>query len=65
MVSSDVNVVVCHLSVCQFAAVQFSKDIRTVFDFNDYQNGFAGEKLMKEKHMQSLTNTHKAINYVL
>ncbi|XP_058646418.1 integrin alpha-M-like isoform X2 [Onychostoma macrolepis] len=52
-------------SSIKFAAVQFSKNVRTVFDFNDYQNGFAEQKLMKEKHMQSLTNTHKAINYVL
>ncbi len=65
MTSNDDNVVVCCLSVCQFAAVQFSKDIQTVFDFNDYQKGFAEEKLMKEKHMQSLTNTYRAINYVL
>ncbi len=65
MTSNDDNVVVCHISVCQFAAVQFSKDIRTVFDFNDYQNGFAEEKLKKEKHMKSLTNTHRAINFVL
>lgn len=61
MASNDDNVVVC----CQFAAVQFSTDVRTVFDFNDYQNGSAEEKLMKEKHMKSLTNTHKAINYIL
>nr|AZZ70202.1 putative CD11-like protein [Ctenopharyngodon idella] len=52
-------------SSIKFAAVQFSKEIRTVFDFNDYQNGSAEEKLMKEKHMKFLTNTHKAIDYVL
>ncbi|RXN07706.1 integrin alpha-L-like protein [Labeo rohita] len=52
-------------SSIKFAAVQFSSDIRTVFDFNDYQNGFAEEKLMKERHMKSLTNTYRAINYVL
>uniref|UniRef100_A0A672P0M3 Zmp:0000001082 n=1 Tax=Sinocyclocheilus grahami TaxID=75366 RepID=A0A672P0M3_SINGR len=52
-------------SSIKFAAVQFSTDIRTVFDFNDYQNGSAEEKLMKEKHMKSLTNTYRAINYVL
>lgn len=56
--------VVC-LSVCQFAAVQFSATFRTVFDFNDYQNGFAEDKLMKETHMKSLTNTRRAINYTL
>lgn len=61
MASNDDNVVVC----CQFAAVQFSTDVRTVFDFNDYQNGSAEEKLMKERHMKSLTSTHKAIYYVL
>uniref|UniRef100_A0A9J7ZR22 Zmp:0000001082 n=1 Tax=Cyprinus carpio carpio TaxID=630221 RepID=A0A9J7ZR22_CYPCA len=49
----------------KFAAVQFSTDVRTVFDFNDYQNGSAEEKLMTETHMKSLTSTHKAINYIL
>uniref|UniRef100_A0A672NVY9 Integrin alpha-L-like n=1 Tax=Sinocyclocheilus grahami TaxID=75366 RepID=A0A672NVY9_SINGR len=52
-------------SSIKFAAVQFSSEIRTVFDFNDYQNGSAEEKLMKEKHMKTLTNTYRAINYVL
>ncbi|XP_043109813.1 integrin alpha-D [Puntigrus tetrazona] len=52
-------------SSIKFAAVQFSNDPRTVFDFNDYQNGLAENKLMKEKHMKALTNTHKAIDYVL
>ncbi|XP_052406743.1 integrin alpha-L-like isoform X2 [Carassius gibelio] len=52
-------------SSIKFAAVQFSIDVRTVFDFNDYQNGSAEEKLMKEKHMKSLTRTYKAINYIL
>ncbi|KAI2668871.1 Integrin alpha-L [Labeo rohita] len=52
-------------SSIKFAAVQFSSDIRTVFDFNDYQNGFAEEKLKNEAHMKSLTNTYRAINYVL
>uniref|UniRef100_A0A671NA00 Integrin alpha-M-like n=1 Tax=Sinocyclocheilus anshuiensis TaxID=1608454 RepID=A0A671NA00_9TELE len=52
-------------SSIKFAAVQFSSEIRTVFDFNDYQKGSAEEKLMKEKHMKSLTNTYRAINYVL
>ncbi|XP_050974869.1 integrin alpha-L-like isoform X1 [Labeo rohita] len=52
-------------SSIKFAAVQFSSDIRTVFDFNDYQNGFAEEKLKNEAHMKSLTNTYRAINYIL
>uniref|UniRef100_A0A8C1UAW0 Zmp:0000001082 n=1 Tax=Cyprinus carpio TaxID=7962 RepID=A0A8C1UAW0_CYPCA len=52
-------------SSIKFAAVQFSTDVRTVFDFNDYQSGSAEEKLMKETHMKSLTNTHKAIDYIL
>ncbi|XP_052402573.1 integrin alpha-L-like [Carassius gibelio] len=52
-------------SSIKFAAVQFSGDVRTVFDFNNYQDGSAEEKLMKEIHMKSLTNTYKAINYVL
>ncbi|XP_052402624.1 integrin alpha-L [Carassius gibelio] len=52
-------------SSIKFAAVQFSGDVRTVFDFNNYQTGSAEEKLMKEIHMKSLTNTYKAINFVL
>ncbi|ROJ94326.1 Integrin alpha-M [Anabarilius grahami] len=52
-------------SSIKFAAVQFSSAFRTVFDFNDYQDGSAEEKLMKEKHMKSLTNTRRAIKYVL
>ncbi|XP_046899593.1 integrin alpha-L-like isoform X2 [Hypomesus transpacificus] len=52
-------------SSIKFAAVQFSKESRTVFDFNDYQKGTAEGKLRKEQHFQSLTNTHKAIDFVL
>nr|XP_055053139.1 integrin alpha-M-like [Misgurnus anguillicaudatus] len=49
----------------KFAAVQFSKSFRTVFDFNDYQNNLAKEKLMKEPHMNGITNTYGAIQYTL
>uniref|UniRef100_UPI0037E83128 integrin alpha-L n=1 Tax=Semicossyphus pulcher TaxID=241346 RepID=UPI0037E83128 len=49
----------------KFAAVQFSTENRKVFDFNDYKDGTALEKLEREKHMKSLTNTHKALNFVL
>ncbi|XP_051982478.1 integrin alpha-D isoform X2 [Xyrauchen texanus] len=52
-------------SSIKFAAVQFSTARRTVFDFNDYQNGSAEEKLNKEKQMSTLTNTHNAIDFVL
>nr|XP_055053766.1 integrin alpha-M-like [Misgurnus anguillicaudatus] len=52
-------------SSIKFAAVQFSKFFRTVFDFNDYQNNLAKEKLMKEPHMYEITNTHGAIKYTL
>ncbi|XP_048038159.1 integrin alpha-L-like isoform X2 [Megalobrama amblycephala] len=52
-------------SSIKFAAVQFSSAFRTVFDFNDYQNGSAEEKLMKEKHMKALTSTRRAIKYAL
>ncbi|XP_073670570.1 integrin alpha-X isoform X2 [Paramisgurnus dabryanus] len=52
-------------SSIKFAAVQFSKSFRTVFDFNDYQNNRAEEKLMKEPHMHEITNTHNAIKYTL
>nr|XP_055053129.1 integrin alpha-M-like [Misgurnus anguillicaudatus] len=49
----------------KFAAVQFSKFFRTVFDFNAYQSNLAKEKLMKEPHMHEITNTHGAIKYTL
>ncbi|XP_076583441.1 integrin alpha-M-like [Chaetodon auriga] len=49
----------------KFAAVQFSTDYRKVFDFNDYQDGDALDKLWKEPHMRTLTNTHKALTFVL
>ncbi|XP_054897377.1 integrin alpha-D isoform X2 [Poeciliopsis prolifica] len=49
----------------KFAAVQFSADCRTVFNFKDYDDGTAQGKLIKEEHMKSLTNTHKALNFTL
>uniref|UniRef100_A0A8C6MJH4 Integrin alpha-L-like n=1 Tax=Nothobranchius furzeri TaxID=105023 RepID=A0A8C6MJH4_NOTFU len=49
----------------KFAAVQFSLTFRTVFDFKDYDAGKALEKLNKEQHMKSLTNTHGALEFVL
>ncbi|KAK2815603.1 hypothetical protein Q5P01_026070 [Channa striata] len=52
-------------SSIKFAAVQFSSDSRKVFDFNDYQAGTALDKLMNEAHMKSLTNTHRALRFVL
>nr|XP_055053135.1 integrin alpha-M-like [Misgurnus anguillicaudatus] len=52
-------------SSIKFAAVQFSKFFRTVFDFNDYQNNLAKEKLMKEPQMHEITHTHGAIKYTL
>ncbi|XP_030636161.1 integrin alpha-L [Chanos chanos] len=52
-------------SSIQFAAVQFSTTYRKVFDFRDYQEKTAVEKLMKEKHFNELTNTYKAIKYTL
>ncbi|XP_052346502.1 integrin alpha-L-like isoform X2 [Oncorhynchus keta] len=52
-------------SSIKFAAVQFSTNTRTVFNFRDYQEGRALTKLWKEEHMADLTNTHKAIDFVL
>ncbi|KAE8301014.1 Integrin alpha-L CD11 antigen-like family member A [Larimichthys crocea] len=52
-------------SSIKFAAVQFSSDYSKVFDFNDYQAGTALDKLMKEPHMMKLTNTHRALKFVL
>ncbi|CAB1344937.1 unnamed protein product, partial [Coregonus sp. 'balchen'] len=52
-------------SSIKFAAVQFSSTARTVFDFNDYQEGRALTNLTNEKHMALLTNTHQAIDFVL
>ncbi|CAI5679046.1 unnamed protein product [Oreochromis niloticus] len=49
----------------KFAAVQFSSTVHKVFDFNDYEAGRALDKLMKENHLKSLTNTHRAIEFVL
>ncbi|XP_029369917.1 integrin alpha-L-like [Echeneis naucrates] len=49
----------------KFAAVQFSTTYRKVFDFNDYEAGRALDKLKAEQHMKTLTNTHKALRFVL
>ncbi|XP_034150050.1 integrin alpha-L-like [Esox lucius] len=49
----------------EFAAVQFSSNPRTVFNFNDYKEKTALDKLWDEQHMSELTNTHKAIQFVL
>uniref|UniRef100_A0A673HPC9 Zmp:0000001082 n=1 Tax=Sinocyclocheilus rhinocerous TaxID=307959 RepID=A0A673HPC9_9TELE len=51
-------------SSIKFAAVQFSSEIRTVFDFNDYQKGSAEEKLKKEKHIKNnlLNNVSSGAN---
>lgn len=53
------------LCLFQFAAVQFSGLPRKVFDFNEYQAGTAFEALEKEPHMKDLTNTHRALKFVL
>ncbi|KAF3687166.1 Integrin alpha-M CD11 antigen-like family member B [Channa argus] len=52
-------------SSIKFAAVQFSTDYKKVFDFNDYEAGTSIDKLMAEPHMKGLTNTHKALTFVL
>lgn len=49
----------------QFAAVQFSSMYRVVFNFNDFTKGSALSKLLEEPHMNGLTNTYKALNFVL
>ncbi|XP_030596362.1 integrin alpha-L-like [Archocentrus centrarchus] len=49
----------------KFAAVQFSRTVNKVFDFNDYEAGSALEKLKNEKHLKSLTNTHRALEFVM
>uniref|UniRef100_A0AAX7SWS1 VWFA domain-containing protein n=1 Tax=Astatotilapia calliptera TaxID=8154 RepID=A0AAX7SWS1_ASTCA len=49
----------------KFAAVQFATRVHKVFDFNDYKAGRALDKLMKENHLKGLTNTHRAIEFVL
>lgn len=51
--------------LCQFAAVQFSSVYSKVFDFNDYTDGTWDNLLMKEVHMKGLTNTYKALGFVL
>ncbi|KAM4611701.1 integrin alpha-M isoform 2-T2 [Polymixia lowei] len=52
-------------SSTKFAAIQFSSEPKRVFDFNDYQKGNANELLSKESHMSQLTNTYKALSYVM
>ncbi|XP_029293609.1 integrin alpha-X [Cottoperca gobio] len=52
-------------SSIKFAAVQFSTEYRKVFDFNDYQTGSYLNKLTNEPHMRSLTNTYRALTFVL
>ncbi|XP_062244772.1 integrin alpha-M-like [Platichthys flesus] len=52
-------------TLIKFSAVQFSSYQRTVFDFNDYQDGKALDKLMKEPYMEDLTNTHGALEFVM
>uniref|UniRef100_A0A8C5D3K5 Integrin alpha-X-like n=1 Tax=Gouania willdenowi TaxID=441366 RepID=A0A8C5D3K5_GOUWI len=49
----------------KFAAVQFSTNWSKVFDFNDYKEGQALALLEKEVHLRDLTNTHKALRYVM
>ncbi|XP_072240244.1 integrin alpha-M [Leuresthes tenuis] len=49
----------------KFAAAQFSIFPRVVFDFNDSKDGTALGKLDQEPHMKSLTNTYKALRFVL
>ncbi|GAB5582898.1 integrin alpha-L isoform X4 [Prionailurus iriomotensis] len=50
----------------QFAAVQFSTECKTEFDFLDYVRVKNPDALLgKVKHMRLLTNTFHAINYVM
>ncbi|XP_061686595.1 integrin alpha-D isoform X2 [Syngnathoides biaculeatus] len=49
----------------KFAAVQFASTYKTVFDFFEYENESARQKLQAESHMRSLTNTHRALRFVL
>ncbi|XP_074854395.1 integrin alpha-L-like [Carettochelys insculpta] len=52
-------------STIHFAAVQFSSEVKTEFDFNDYTRNPNPRKLLKKvQHMKSLTNTFRAIQYV-
>ncbi|XP_053190826.1 integrin alpha-D [Scomber japonicus] len=52
-------------SSIKFAAAQFSTITKTVFNFKDYEAGRFGPKLRAEPHMKGLTNTHKALKFVL
>ncbi|CAM5148790.1 unnamed protein product [Natator depressus] len=52
-------------STIHFAAVQFSLEVKTEFDFNNYKRNRNPRELLKNvTHMKSLTNTFEAINYV-
>nr|XP_024658486.1 integrin alpha-M-like isoform X1 [Maylandia zebra] len=48
----------------KFAAVQFSSTVHKVFDFNDYAAGRALDKLKDDKHLKTLTNTHRALEFI-
>ncbi|KAK7930754.1 hypothetical protein WMY93_007149 [Mugilogobius chulae] len=48
-----------------FHAVQFSTIVRTVFTFNDYIDDTAISKLEKERPIRGLTNTYRALDFVL
>ncbi|CAK6975744.1 integrin alpha-D [Scomber scombrus] len=52
-------------SSIKFAAAQFSTDTSKVFDFKDHAAKTSGTKLTAEPHMKGLTNTHKALKFVL
>lgn len=49
----------------QFAAAQFSTMAKKVFDFDDYKAGVGLDKLKEEQQLEGLTNTHKALKFVL
>lgn len=49
----------------QFAASQFSAKAKVIFDFNDYKSGVGFQKLQQEQQMRHLTNTHRALEFVL
>ncbi|KAL4612817.1 integrin alpha-M-like [Arapaima gigas] len=49
----------------QFAAVQFSQEPHTVFDFTSYKNGQAKKLLREEKRLRKLANTYTGMNHIL
>ncbi|KAM3910003.1 integrin alpha-L-like [Leptodactylus fuscus] len=52
-------------SSLNFAVVQFATKAKTIFNFTEYKNGEAEERMIKTKHKGGGTNLFQAINFTL